>query len=203
MKKLLFLFSFLLLPCLSYAISPIDEDDNIRVHYVKYAISSSTNIVLMDLSDITNYKHKYTGNFVISDISLNVERMNTSTGTVKIGVMNFVNASTGSVTYFYEKQLYQVSDSTEIINIHENYSPSLIRCKVVPSSTVNTNGSTPYIASNNSTSGSTVFQSDVRLLNSLETNIFPNVGDIILTVDKGSAGGVLNVSVTAHYHSKR
>ena len=203
MKKWLFIFGLLLTPVISFAISPIDEDDNVVLHYKNYSVSASTDIILIDLSDIATYGHKYTGNFVISEIDLTLERVQASTGCVKIGVVNYVGASTGSVTYFYEYPMYQIGASTDIVVNIQNHSPSLLRLKAIPSETAHTDGSTPYIYSNDKTSGSTSFQNDVVKTTSMGDNVYPALGDIILTLTKGSATGSFGIVLDVHYHSKR
>ena len=207
MKKWLLGLFILASPSFIHAISPVNEDSNVLIHYSNASVDTSTSIVMMDLSDTTNFKHRYTGNFVISEIHVAVDRtgssgVTSSTGTIKIGVVNVVNASTGSVTYFYEFPILKSGSFTAPVSDSKIYSPSFLRCKVIPGANINTDGETPYIVSNSKDAGSTSFQDDTTIPTTLGDLVYPTVGDIILSLTEATAGSYA-ISVDILYHSNR
>lgn len=202
MKKVLGFFTFMLLASSAYGISPRSEDDNVLLHYNNTSVTESTNVILVDLSSVTAYNTRHTGSINISRIKARIDKTDDSTGTVKIGVLNYVHASTGSVSYFFECPFSNQQPSTTTVVCDELYSPSLIRTDVVPSSTADTDGSTPYIATTDITSGSSNFQNDVNNYTVLGQNEKPAVGDLILTLTHGN-GGQYDVVLDVFYHSVR
>src|SRR6185436_1218852 len=65
------------------------------------AAVTSTNSILVDLSDTVNYPHKETGELNLDSIRVDIDKIAASTCTVKIGVVNYVDTSTGSVTWVW------------------------------------------------------------------------------------------------------
>lgn len=177
-----------------------------RTVTVKYRIAltaaiASTDTVLIDLSDTTNWPHKDTGAINITSIRIDTDKVAASTASVRIGVVNFVDSSTGSVTWFTGKEgdlNASYVDESPFLNL----TPCFYKCRV-NNNGASVDGSTPYLFSNFKTSGSTIFQTDV-VLPSLATSgsSAPGVGDIVAQIDKTSAAAAtFNIEIT--YFSER
>ena len=177
------------------------KDKSVAVTYkLAVAATITTHTVVIDLSDTSNWPHKETGQINISDIRVSIDKTAASTCTIQIGVVNFVNASTGSVTWFYSQNSERNVSNTNI-NPFTNYHETYYRCRVNPGTTPNTNGSTPYILSSQTTTASTVYQDDLNLPSPVGTGTTkPGVGDIVMMVQNGAVA--LEVYVEIIYHSQ-
>lgn len=174
-----------------------------EVFTAKYRLSvaanTSTAAVVIDLSDTTNFPHKNSRELNIDSLRISVDKVAASTFTVKVGVVNFVNASTGSITWFYSEEGVVNVSNTNVIGFYD-YRPDFIRARVNESSTQDTDGATPYIISNDTTSGSTTYQTDVRLPSMLAAGAIPARGDLVIFVQTGAGAVVANLKL--QYHSK-
>jgi len=206
MKKLLGILLVFGFVGYAHAISPVDEDDNVRLHYVNNSVTASTSIVAIDLSDTSSFNTRHTGYIVISEIRVKLDTVASATGTVKVGVMNFVNASTGSVSYFFECPIYNHGATADVIICGEKYAPSFLRAKVnagtVGASAEFADGVLPFVVTNSATSGDTSWQTDITIPTVLGGTATPAVGDVILTLTNGS-GVQYDSVVDIFYHSRR
>ncbi len=177
--------------------------------YFSTPIAANKNLSfdLISLSTTTGlFPHLDHGEIDISHIDVVMDKIAASTTTVKIGVVNFVNTSTGSVTFFYSKTaVHNVSNTagTDFLN----FTPTFIRCKVKPNNTAistDVDGLTPYIISNDKISGSTVYNSSATVsmqLPSIVGPITPRPGDIVMQVITDASNAV-NILVNLVYHSE-
>jgi hypothetical protein len=175
------------------------EDD---VFLVKHrlavaAATTSTAVVVIDLSNTTSWPHKETGEIIIDSIRYDVDKVAASTGSVKVGVITYINASTGTVTWFLNREFEKNVSNTQISAI-QAYTEFPVRCRVDPLTPFT--GSTPYILSNETTTGSTTYQSDVNLPSPVG-NTSPGVGDIVFAVTKDPTNAA-TVSIEIRYRSK-
>jgi len=160
------------------------------------AATNSTSTLVIDLSDTTNWPHKDTGEINISSIRVDIDKVAASTVTVKLGVVNFVDTSTGSVTWFYSRGFAKNVSNTDVLDF-QSYGRLFRRLRANSEGRV-TNGSTPYLLSNDTTDGSTTYQIDVALP-SPNGNTKPGRGDIVMQVTKdGSNIAVLNIEILYH-----
>lgn len=201
MKKLFITLGLIFLSSVAHAdLFGSVKDKSVSVVYkLAVAANASTHTILIDVSNTSSWPHKDTRQINISDIRIGVDKTAASTCTVNIGVVNFVNASTGSVTWFYSQNSERNVSNTNV-NPFTNYHETFVRAKVNPSTTPDQNGSTPYILSNQTLSGSTVYQLDVNLPNPASTAAAPGVGDIVMNVANGTVA--LEVYVEVIYHSQ-
>jgi len=207
MKKIIAFLFILAMPTLGFAFSPFGQGEEYLVHYSSETVDTNASVILLDLSDQTNFHHLNTGGFVITDIYVSVDRtgssgVTTSTGSVKIGVVNQVDASTGSISYFYEFPFFKGGSMTSPVTDHRNYHDPNLYTKIVTSGTYYADGLTPYILTNLVTSDSTSFQTDVALPSVYGGSGYPGTGDIIATFTEATAGSY-SVSIDIIYHSKR
>ena len=198
MKKLL--FGLLMLTGVSaHAIDfQVSREESSYVKYFFDGINASTSVILIDLSDSTNFPHSQTGYANITNLRVNVDKVAGSTMTIKVGVLSAVSGTVGTVEWFYSKILDADTVGThQVENI--NYAPGVIRTYV------NSSGATPYILSSDATTGSTVYQTDVGLPTTNATGgaVFPAVGDIILRVDYEVGAAASDITVEGMYFTKR
>ena len=204
MKRLWFLALLLGMASVSHAeLFRGIEDKSVTVNYqlAFTAAGASTATLIIDLSDTVTWPHTETGYIVVTGIKVEFDKAAASTGTVKLGVVNFVNASTGSVTWFWANTNgANVSNTNNIFAL--NYYPTPIRLKVVPHSTDpgGSNGTTPYILSNDKTSGSTLYQNDVPLGAPIGAPT-PSRGDVVMFIDRGA--NISNIRVELQYYAER
>jgi len=203
MKKLIiFTFALMALKPASALIFDQIPEKTVTVRYsISIAANVSTNSVVIDLSNTTTWPHKNTGQINISSYRIYFDKIAASTATAKLGVVTYISASTGSVTWFTGKnQLFNVSNTE--IDQPVNYAPNFLKAKVISGGNAPqaSNGTTPFIYSNDTTLASTTFQNDV-VLPSIEGNTAPGLGDIVLSASAGSAAIVVYVEI--QYHSEK
>jgi len=201
MKKYLFLFGVLLLAS-NQVHGVIFDHLPERTVLVKYdfdvAADISTTTLAIDLSDTTNWPHSDTGFLNITNMRISVDKTAASTETIKVGVVNFVNASTGSVTWFHD-----IENESNVSNTNNTYqvnlAPVYYRLQVKSNGNA-ADGDTPFVFSNDTTAGSTTFQDDL-VLPSTNGDTFPGAGDIVIEV----SNGVVAITVVAEifYHAEK
>lgn len=207
-KLALVVFAILLFgprkPCFA---APQESDlrsKSIQAHYnLAVAADISTHTVLIDLNTAWPNPTQQTGAIKITGLSVQIDKTAASTATVRIGVINSINASTGSVTWFYElKNQRNVSNTNNnpIIN-----TDNAIRDLTVIPPTPNTgaDGTTPYLISNITTSASTIYQTDVRLPSPIGVaGTLPKLGDVVMNVINGTVAIDVLVDVLYHYDAR-
>lgn len=174
-------------------------DKTKTVVYVQaVAANISTSAVVIDLSDTANYPHKEKGNINISSVRIDIDKAAASTCTVRVGVVTFVNTSTGSVTWFVTRAL-RLNASNTGVNAFIQYAPNYLNLKAV-SAGVDVTGTTPNILSNSLTAGSTEFQTDLGIPGTY-TTVAPNRGDVIVQINNGTAA--TDVKIEIQYSSEQ
>ena len=176
-----------------------NPDRNVFVRYTHdvAATVTSTNAIVVDLSDSTNFPHGETRELRVNWARISLDKTAASTATVKLGVVNYVGASTGSVTWFHVLTSSNNVSNTNIESLLD-VQPSWVSLKVIPGSG-GTDGSTPYLISNDKTTGSGDFQNDLELTTTYG-DAAPNIGDLVVTIDN-VVGNTLRVLVELIYHT--
>lgn len=202
MKKLLGFLGLMFMGSLAHAdLFDYVRDKAVSVHYNQDMAAAllSTATVIVDLSDTTNWPHKDNGAINISSIRIEVDKAAASTTTVRLGVVNFINTSTGSVTWFYTSGNELNVSNTESVG-YASFGEGFLRLKATQTATP-TDGTTHYVISNEKTSGSTVYQTDVKLPSLITAGTAPGLGDIVMEVTKAAAA--VNVTVDLIYFSDK
>jgi hypothetical protein len=195
MKRLMLGISLLFLASQARAgLFELTRDDSVLVTYTTPSTSASTAAIVIDLSDSTNFPHKRTGSINISAIRVDIDRVATATGTVKLGVVVAVNASTGTVRWFWIKNYSKNYVSTPGADFMSTGS-GVIRTQVV-------DGVALYLLSSLSDSLSTTWQTDVVLPTPTGTHTAPGVGDIVTWVN-GDATNATQATFHILYSSER
>jgi len=167
--------------------------ETFSVGYVSPAITASTAAIIVDLSDSTNWPHVQTGEVSVSAIRVSVFQSAASTATIKIGVVTENDSSNGSATYFF---VLNVDAAVAVLTNSVDYEPSQVRAYV------NGSGETPYLLSNDTDSGSTVYQNDVPLPTAFGTDANTAAGDVVLFF-QGDDAASTTVNVELLYTTER
>lgn len=171
-----------------------DYDVGVVNYKIAVAANISTYTVLVDLSDTTNWPHKNAKSLEIKRVKILVDKTAASTCTVRLGVVNHVNASTGSVTWFTGLQNERNVSNTNNALYHflDN---TVYNLTVYRANNNQTEGATPFLLSNEVTTASTIFQNDVRLPAPIAAGVIPAVGDLVLQVLNGAVAVEVYVEV--------
>lgn len=192
-------------PCFALSIEDNSKDVTVRCHYALTvaAATASTAAVVIDLSDTVNYPHKIysgsTGFLSISSVRVEVDKVAASTFTFKLGVVDAIDTSTGSVKWFLsDTNSLNVSNTNNTSFIFTN--TQLTDLKVIPPvPNSGVDGTTPFIISNDSTSGSSIYQTDVVLPSPIPAGgVAPGLGDLVFSYAKDSTN-VNNVTIDVWY----
>lgn len=199
MKKLILFALPLLIAGFAQARPQNVVDDAIKIHY-RTQVTASTHAILVDLSDTSTYPHGHLGtkNAIVLKSSILADLPASSSGTAKLGVVTFVNDSTGTVQYFDECFWYDTDART--IQCETNSAPPFTNLLTKP--VINSAGTMQNVVSNDTLDGSADFQADVALPTSAGGHTAPGLGDIILTITDDSATAV-NLLVELWYVTNR
>lgn len=177
-------------------------DKAVEVHYkLAVAAAVTTNTVIVDLSDTVNFPHKETGELNIDSLRIDVDKAALSSGTVKVGIVNYVDSSTGSVTWIWSREFAKNVSNTDV-SYYSNFLPAFLKCRVNTAG-YGVDGNTPYILSSDKTSGATTFQTDVNLPNTAGTSVGAGTGDLILQVVNLDPAVAITVTADLIYHSNQ
>lgn len=203
MKKLLFFLalSFCLVGSAHADLFDYERSKEVGIRFSTNShtsFSGATTFILIDKSDTSTLRHKETGHINIRSIFYQLDKAAASTTTVRIGVINFVNTSTGSVTW-----LTGLSGTNNVSNtnsvFHQVFEGRGLNTRVTPSSTIDTDGSVSETYSNEATSGSAGIQNDQLLPTISGTSVLPSVGDVVVEFIKG--GTAINYRLDVRYYS--
>ncbi len=203
MKKLIFVMALFLSNLAHADLFDLTKSKEYTVSFStpsSAAFSGTTNYILIDLTDTTNWPHKETGEISITSVYASMDKVAASTSSIRIGVLTHVNTSSGSVIWITPMYSAINASNTNVV-FQYDYRDTGINARVRPNSNVILNGSTPYISTNDNTLGSTHYQSDLVLNTSIGTTAIPKEGDIILEIQKGAAA--INFNVVVRYYSGR
>jgi len=197
MKKLILALAALVFttPVFAAPFDAVFRDDAVEVLYTSPAVAASTTAIIIDLSDTTNWPHKKSASINISGVWLDFDKAGASTGTVKVGVVSEVNATSGTVRWFYvagNASNHVSTPGAQTPNIN-----GLIRTKITGT------GTTPYLLTNNSTALSTTYQTDVALPTAFGVSAAPGVGDIVAFIEGGGAAATLTATIHLIYSAER
>jgi hypothetical protein len=203
--KMLVIGSIFLIPFVRRAYAENDYENTLReksmiIHStMTVAANTSTTSIVISLSSTTVWPHQQTGSIGISDIKFELDKLAASSVTIRMGVINFVDISSGSVTWFLDRSFIKnVSNTDPFTDFHsDNASYELY---VKPGSSPTSNGTTTRILSNEITDHSTAFETDTNLPSPVGMWP-PHVGDIVLEVTNNDGTNAVNILYTIMYHS--
>lgn len=189
MKKL---FTFLFLIGLTSICKADIFDYSKAKEYTIYFSSSSpttftgtTSYILIDLSSTTIWPHKETGGIHITSIYTEFDKAAASTTSIRLGVINFVNTSTGSITWFDgTRSVNNVSNTNAVYN--QEYPDFGIDTKVTRAARADLDGLTNNLLSTEKTSGAGTVNLSTGMPTILNAYAFPAVGDIVMEISKAA-----------------
>ena len=190
MKRFFLAGTLLLTASFLQAATP-ERKDAVFVGYSSTGLTTSTSVIVVDISDTVNFPHKRSGAASVFGLRADIAKATTSTGTLKVGVVTRVDATNGDVTWFWTKDFS--TDGSGAITENVVLPQTQIRTEV-------RGRRTPFMVATSS-AASNVFQTDV-LLPTVVGNVAPGVGDIVAQlVNLGS--GALNFSVNLLYETEQ
>lgn len=168
------------------------QERNVAIGFSKDDVSATSWALLIDLSDTANFPHDSTGRIDVSNIFMQVDRDNTSTGRVQLGVITRVNGTNADVSFFFSIMFNK--NNQGYIERDNNFPPSQIKLGVI-------NGTTPYYVTNSTESNVSAINTGTALDSPRGTStVTPAVGDIVVKFVRGA--GTYNASVRVLYHSE-
>lgn len=161
--------------------------DAVWAHVNVSSVTTSTVTIAIDLSNTTTWPHRSARSIQILGWKMDVDKVAAGTGTVKIGVLTSVNASSGTVSWFQTKNFIRNASNTTNLETM-NLFPAAINTYVSAS------GTTPYLITSETTTLNDTealeYQNDVPLPATVGAGVVPSVGDILLRVIGGGANAV-------------
>ncbi len=161
--------------------------------------TGTTSYILIDKSDTENWPIKDGKSIHITSIYSDIDKAAASTTTVRFGVVTWIDASSGTVKWFYGLGYnLNVSNADNIKQI--NFPGDGLNTSIISSGTITGNGFTPAILSTEVTDHSTVYQNDIEMPTINTTYVKPQVGDIIIEI--GKAAAAINYLFNIRYYTK-
>lgn len=218
MKKI---FGFALLCCFflpkitqAAVVDPlVVQEKSIHVHISttigkNIGAGTTSTLYVMDLVSLSTttglFPHKDTGELDISGLSVVVDKIITTTGVIRVGIVNYISPSSASITWVYNNSF--VNNSSYTIIPYFQFPREFIRGRVKSNATVlstNRDGSTPWIVSNDNTTGSTFYTSTTPVNSPISAGtVLPRTGDIILEVKTFDATNTFTLNLDMAYHSE-
>lgn len=115
-------------------VTTVEQEKNNLVAYTKSGVAATAYVILVDLSDTTNWPHDATGRVDLSYVSFQVDKPTGAQGRLSLGVITRVDGTSADVVFF-RGLIFQNGTGT-FIERAENFAPSQIKCGVSGGSTV-------------------------------------------------------------------
>jgi len=174
------------------AVTSTERERNVYAAFSAVGVATTTYYALIDLSDTTNFPHDQTGRIDLSVISIDIDRDNTATGQLDIGVITRVDGTDADISYLITTN-FSKSDVLHIDNVY-NIAPSQVKF-----------GQSGGVLTRAVTSNSEDDQAAVNTGDPLDSptgvnTVTPAVGDIILRATR--AAGSYDFTVAVLYHGE-
>ncbi len=177
---------------------PVVQDaavvDNVAVHLTVISETTATSTLLVDLDDTTNFPHYVTaGSLELSQIRFDFHALDSSTTTVKIGVVASTTPE-GNLTdiYWFDEATFTATDggnADDHTSLTLDYAPSTLK--------LNLSGGEPASFLTNDYQKSTTDYATTTALLSPKGYSAPEAGDLIMKIYRQS--GIATTSATALY----
>ena len=149
--------------------------------------ATTTAYLVIDLSDVTNFKHGETGAIIVEWIDFEADVMS-GTFNAHFGVLTELDADNGTVKFFHQIRMEKATNHS--VPFKPPGGINLLVESGVPS----------YLVSNQELAGNALFQTDVYLPSIFGGSKIPAVGDLILLMEE-ETDGLCNFSTTVGYHT--
>lgn len=168
------------------------EFENVQVSYSLSDIAATSWMLLIDLSDTTNWPHEPGLGIDVSYMSLQVDKAANSLGRLQVGVVTRIDGINGDVSVF-RGIIFDKDDGAGRIDRTENFAPSQIRTEVVA-------GQTPSLLTSNRVLSETALNTGLAIPSTTGANVIPAVGDIVVRF-LHTSGGAWNAAISVLYHA--
>ena len=172
------------------------------------ATDASVPVVMVDLSDSTNFPHSSLETNWINVLGVfgSVETASDGGYDIWLGVISEVDATNGTAEWFdvfHCEKPQNATDSLGHFLFSRDYTlgganPDGINCKV-------TSGATPYLATAQTQAGHVNWQTDTGLLSPVgagaSTTGMPGAGDIVAWIEEAAGSGTCDWSLTLIYEA--
>jgi hypothetical protein len=152
----------------------------------KSDVAVTTRYILIDKSDTTGFPHDADERLCIEKIEYQFDKEGSFDWIVRIGFVEEVDATNGSVSFFFTKVIRGITALDNLIDYANTLRKGISVDNVV------TKGS-------DDVSGSTNWQNDVTLDNLTGSNVAPAAGDLVMELEEVTNGAIISFSVTVHY----
>lgn len=147
-------------------------------------------MILIDLSDTTNYPHSNTGYVHIEEIYIDIDSGSSSVYTVSLGFLENVDGTDGD---FYEIMHVQGSKDAGLSQkVYKKFYPNGPRC------------SSSYVVTSDVTLNDTTYQTDVNLASTLDPSTADTPsgsGDLVVRAITTSADIGVEINIVYHTHA--
>lgn len=152
--------------------------------------AGNTDIILIDLSDTTNYPHSNTGYIHLEEIYIDVDSGSSSVYTITVGFLENVDATDGDL---YEIMHIDGSKDAGLSKeIHKKFYPNGPKC------------TSSSIATSGITLNDTTYQTDVNLATTIDPSTAdtpPGSGDLVIRAVTTSADIGIEINIAYHTHA--
>ncbi len=147
-------------------------------------VAATTRYILVDKSS-SSYPHVAAAELFPKSLNIQLDKEGTGDWILRVGVVEEVDATNGSVTFFHVRQLRA---GHTILNEHV---PLILK----PGRTLDN----LTAISSEDVDGSTNWQTDVTLANPTGSNTGPGAGDIVLELEEVDGTATISFSATLEY----
>jgi hypothetical protein len=167
-------------------------------------VADSTPYVLVDLDDVTNYRHTLTNSIVLQSLSLHAEKDTQGEFDIWVGVITEVDETNGTAKWihcFHLEAIGNVTDGTD------RFAQKLIFQNIDLAVNSDTPGSEylENIVTNIEQAGHTNWQTDVGLASPVGgaggATGKPGVGDLVIWVEEIGGSGIIDFTLSAEYNT--
>jgi hypothetical protein len=153
-------------------------------------VAATTRYVLVDLSDTVNFPHNATSPLRIEKLFVQVDKEGSGDYVVRVGFVEEVDATNGSVTFFYTRNLRGVTTILENLDFSLDGKRQGISLATSNMASI----------SNEDVNDSTNWRTGVTLACPTGSSVAPGSGDIVLEVEEASGTGTVSFVITAQYN---
>lgn len=163
-----------------------------RALYSKTGIAADTYVIMVDLSDTTNFPHNQTGSIDVDSFTASVSfATGTASATIKLGIITRIDGTDADISYLISDVVgVQSGNDTQLIS--HNYQPSSVVFK-------QSGGNIVGSVTNDVELTVAAINTGITLDSSRGVTITPAVGDLILKFDY--VADTFDASVGILYHS--
>ena len=169
------------------------------------AVAATTAYVLIDLSDTTNFKHKFTNALILKSLALHAEKAGDGAYDVWVGIITEVDATNGTAEWihcFHVEATGNPTDSTDRFAQKINFKDLDLKVNA----SVAASEYLEFVTSNISLAGNTAFQTDVGLGSPAGAaggaTGKPGAGDLVVYVEEASGSGTIDFIISAEYDAR-